>query len=188
MNKFILIALSFIGFSSPSWAAEAGTPLWENPNIWMLISFILFVLLVTKPAFKAIGAMLDKRSEEIEARLEEARKLKEEAIHMRAEAERIQHEAIEEAGRIVEYAKKDAEDIQQKGKESLSRTIEKKKDIVNQRILVAQSQALNDIKAQTADIAYKATHKLIDQDYTPADDDNLIDDTINNLSDLMQNK
>ncbi|MFV0321554.1 MAG: hypothetical protein ACK5LE_04125 [Alphaproteobacteria bacterium] len=194
MNKLYALFITFFGLlSMPSWArdlshgAEEGhKSILSDPTFWLAISFIIFIAVAAKPAFKAIAAMLDKRAQLIEERLEEARKLKEEAVEMRAEAERAQHEAIEEAARIIEYAKKDAEHIRELGITSLEKAIEKKKSLVEQRISSAQEKAINEIKGQTANIAYQAANKLIDENYTSKDDDTLIDDTINNLSDLMQ--
>lgn len=194
MNKIYVLFITCFGlFSLPSFArdvahgAEAGhKSIFADPTFWLAISFVIFIAVAAKPAFKAIAAMLDKRAQLIEERLEEARKLKEEAVEMRAQAERAQHNAIEEAARIIEYAKKDAEKIRELGVTSLEKAIEKKKLVVEQRIHAAQDKALNDIKGQTANIAYQAANKLIDENYTSKDDDTLIDDTIHNLSGLMQ--
>lgn len=194
MNKLYALFITSFGLvSMPSFARdlsqgaeESQKSIFQDPTFWLAISFIVFILLAAKPVFKAIGAMLDKRAQLIEERLEEARKLKEEAVEMRAEAERAQHDAIEEAARIIEYAKKDAEHIRELGVTSLEKAIEKKKSLVEQRIHAAQEKAVNEIKGQTANIAYKVADKLIDENYTSNDDDTLINDTISNLSELIQ--
>ena len=54
-------------------------PLWQEPEIWLLVAFAIFVGLVAKPAWQRITGGLDDRAGRIQAELDEARRLREEA-------------------------------------------------------------------------------------------------------------
>lgn len=182
-RSFLILPLSLTAL--PSFAAsDAG--LFANPNFWLGVAFVIFLIIALKPIVKIVLSMLDGRIQEVEERMQEAIKLKEEALEMRAQAERMQHEAVEEAKRLIAYAEKDAELIQSQGLENLQKTIEKKQASVKQRIQMMEDRALADLRNQTAHISGQALNQLIDENFSDSDDDALIDETIEKLPQLMK--
>lgn len=182
-RRFFIFPLALLAL--PSFAAsDAG--LLANPVFWLGVAFVIFLIIALKPIVKIIVSVLDARVQEVEDRMQEAIKLKEEALEMRAQAERMQHEAIEEAKRLIAYAQKDAELIQSQGLEALQKTIDKKQAAVKQRIQMMEERALAALRHQTADISGKALARLIDENFTDSDDDALIETTIAKLPELMK--
>lgn len=72
------------------------------------LGFIVFVLLVFKPAGRLINSALDKRSDSIQHELEEALRLKEEAQALYASYQRKHQEFLKEAEQIVKHAEQEA--------------------------------------------------------------------------------
>ncbi len=186
MNIFRSFLISVLSLVASSAFAAGGGSLFANPTFWLGVAFIIFIILAIKPIIRTVTSVLDARVQEIEDRLEEARKLKEEALEMRAQAERAQHEALEEAERLVAYAQKDAELIYAQGKETLEKTIAKKQAALKQRIKMMEDRALATLRIQTADISSKALSQLIDDNFSDCDDDRLIEETIQKLPELME--
>ncbi len=186
MNIFRFFYISPLALVAPSAIAAGDGGLLTNPTFWMAISFLLFIIMAIKPIMKAALSVLDARVKEIENRLKEASRLKEEALEMRAQAERTQHEAHEEAQRLIDYAQKDAQLIRTQGQENLEKTIAKKQAALEQRIKMMETRALSALRAQTAEISAKALEQLIDDNFSDADDDALIEETIQKLPELMQ--
>ncbi len=81
--------------------AAQGNALLSDPTFWVAISFVIFVLLAAKPAWKFITSALDAKIEEIREKIEEATKLREEAQEMLAEYKRKLADADKEAGDII---------------------------------------------------------------------------------------
>ena len=82
----------------------------ENPEFWVLISFVLFMAIVIwKGVPGLIGKALDQRATAIRTELDEARRLREEAQQLLADYQRKAREAEDEAKSIVEAAKREAE-------------------------------------------------------------------------------
>ncbi len=175
-----------LGFFSLFSFAASEDGMLKNPNFWLAVAFVVFVVLTLKPIKTALFSMLDSRIAEVETALKEASQLKEEALEMRAQAERAQHEAIEESKRLIEYAQKDAELIYKQGQKDLEKAIEKKKTALEQRIKLMEGRALASLRSRTAEISEKALNKLIEDNFTDADDDALIAETIQQLPELIR--
>src|SRR6266436_5047634 len=67
--------------------------LFGDPEFWVLLAVVIFVIAVWKPAKRAIIGALDARAERIRQELEAARKLREEAQQALAAYQRQQQEA-----------------------------------------------------------------------------------------------
>ena len=131
-------------------------------EFWVLVAFVLFfaiVFYVGAPA-KILKA-LDDRSRRIKAELDEARALREEAAQVLADYKRKIAEAEQEAQAIVASAKKDAEayavDAQAKAKEFVARRTR----AAEQKIALAESQAVAEVRAAAADAAVAAAERVL---------------------------
>ena len=80
--------------------AGQGETILNNPSFWVAISFVIFLALITKPAWKFITSSLDKKIEEIRAKIEESTKLREEAQDLLAVYKRKLSDAEREAQQI----------------------------------------------------------------------------------------
>ena len=95
--------------ASPAWAAKGPFFSLKNTDFVVLLGLLVFIgILVYFKVPGMIGKMLDSRAEGIESELNEARKLREEAQSLLASYERKQREVQEQAERIVEAAKQEA--------------------------------------------------------------------------------
>ena len=83
-------------------AGQASSVL-NNPSLWVAISFILFLALIAKPAWKFITSSLDKKIDEIRAKIEEATKLREEAQDILAAHKRKLSDAETEADDMSQF-------------------------------------------------------------------------------------
>src|ERR671924_217513 len=69
----------------------------RDPEVWVAISFVIFVLLTVKPIARVVVKGLDSRAAKIKAQLDEARALRDEAERLLAEHQRKQIAAAKEA-------------------------------------------------------------------------------------------
>ncbi|MAK60634.1 MAG: F0F1 ATP synthase subunit B [Ponticaulis sp.] len=143
--------------ASPAALAAEGEPWYFNTTHWTFLSLVVFLLIITfLGAFKAIGKMLDNRSDEIQRELDYAKQLREEASGLLKEAERKQQEASEQADAIVAQAESDAKALFVKAEKDLASMVERREAQVEARISRAEDDALQAVKQIAADAATKA--------------------------------
>ncbi len=134
-------------------------------TVWATIGLVTFLgILVYVGVPKQILGMLDDKSKKIADDLDEAKRLREEAQSLLAEYERKRQAAEDEAQEIVEAAKAEATRLTEEAQASLEDLISRRTKAVEEKIAQAESQAIADVRARSADIAVEAArHVLVDK-------------------------
>ncbi|MFV2033840.1 MAG: ATP F0F1 synthase subunit B, partial [Halocynthiibacter sp.] len=167
MKKLSIIFAALI--ASPAFATPEKFLTLKNPEFVVLIGFILFVaLLVYLKVPGLLGGMLDKRAESIRSELDEARALREEAQTLLASYGRKQEEMNEQAVRIVEAAKAEAETAAAAAHEELKATIARRLLAAEDQIASAQTAAIRNVRDRAAGIAVAAAAEVIAGNMTAA--------------------
>ena len=168
--------------ASPAFAASGPFFSLGNTNFIVTLGFILFILVLFY--FKVpgmIGKMLDQRAEGIKNELDEARALRDEAQAILAYYERKQKEVQEQADRIVEAARKDAEAAAAQAKEDLAKSVARRLAAAEDQITSAQSAAERDVRDAAVSIAINAARDVIAKQLTAAEANKLIDAAISDV-------
>lgn len=181
--KLKLAALITVA-ASPAMAASKNpfsAEFWSlsNTDMIVLISFLLFIGILVK--FKVPGilmGLLDKRANDIQADLNEAKSLREEAQTLLASYERKQREVQEQADRIVSNAKDEASRAAETAKADIEASITGRMAAAEDQIASAQSSAIRDVRNQAVMVAVAAAQDVIMKQTTAADANALIDDAI----------
>ena len=71
--------------------------MFSDPTFWAAIGTLILVVSAARPVARLLGGMLDTRSAQIKATLDEATNLREEAQHLLAEYKRKQQTAAKDA-------------------------------------------------------------------------------------------
>lgn len=178
MLRFVIPVLLL---ASPAVAAVEGKPFFSlyNTDLIVLAAFIIFVgvLVYAKVPGKVTG-FLDQRSDSIKAELDEARRLREEALELHASFERKQAEVKEEAARIVEKAKADAELAAEQTKADIEASIARRLKAAEDRIASAEATALRQVRDQATSVAIAAAGSVIARGMDDARGDKLVADAI----------
>lgn len=153
----------------------------RDPEFWILVAFVVFVVLVWKPGARAIGKLLDDRAEKIRSDLDRAAKLRDEAQALLADYQKKQRDALQEAAAIVAAAKAEAERLSAQAAVELETSLKRREQMALQRIAQAEQQALADVRAAAVDVAIAATGKLLAERLDAAKQDALIDGAIKGL-------
>ncbi len=175
----VLIALA----ASPALAAEGPFFSLKNPEFVVVIGFVLFLALLAYLKVPGlIGGMLDKRAEAIKSDLDEAKALREEAQTILASYERKQKEVQEQADRIVEAAKAEAEIVAAQAKEDLKASIARRLAAADEQIASAQASAVKEVRDTAIAVAVAAAEDVIAKKLTAADGNALIEDAIKDVA------
>jgi F-type H+-transporting ATPase subunit b len=152
----------------------------RNPEVWVLVGFLIFFGLLGRTFWKLMRDGLDGRAVKVQEQLNEATAL-------RAEAQRLldlyrgkQEQAVKDAADILEAAKAQAEMLRKSGEDELKRSLSAREAQAMDRIAMAEQAAIQAVKAQAVDIAIRAATGLvaesIDKDGAAALVDRAIED------------
>ena len=162
-----------------------GSRITEDANFWILIAFITFFGAFGRAAYRKATEVLDRRAERIRNELDEAAALRAEAQALLAEHERKRQEAEEEARRMVEHAKVEAERHAAEARVALEETMKRRAAMAEQRIARAEEEALREVRQTAAALAIEAARRLIGETVDEARADRMIEDSIQQVRDRL---
>lgn len=134
-------------FDAPFWALLA------------LIAFFAIVVYLKVPG--TLAGSLDKRARDIADELEKARQLREEAERLLADYKRRAREAEGEAAGIIDQAKHEASSIAAETRRRMEEYVASRTRLAEQKISQAESQAIQEVRALSADVAVAAAERII---------------------------
>lgn len=174
-----LTSLIVLSVASPALAASGPFISLKNTDFIVLLAFLLFIgVLFYFKVPTLIAGLLDKRADTIRSELSEARTLREEAQSILASFERRQKEVQEQAERIIEAARQDAEVEAVAAREALFATVERRLAAAHEQIASAQAAAERDVRDQAIKVAIAVAQSVISAQMTAASANKLIDTSI----------
>jgi F-type H+-transporting ATPase subunit b len=135
--------------------------LFSDPEFWVLVAAVIFVVLVWKPAKRSLVGSLDDRATRIRTELDEAQRLRQEAEQLLASYQRKQQEAAADAEAIVTHARQEAERIAAQSARDLETALARRQSLAGERIAQAESKAVEEIRAVAVDVAIAAARDVI---------------------------
>jgi F-type H+-transporting ATPase subunit b len=135
--------------------------LFTEPEVWVLIAVVLFIVGVWKPARRSIIGALDARAARIRDELDAARRLRDEAQQLLDTNRQRETEAAAEAEAILAHARAEAERVAAQAARDLEQTLERRQRLAEERIAQEQAKALAEIRAVAVDVAISAARQVI---------------------------
>jgi F-type H+-transporting ATPase subunit b len=133
-----------------------------DAEFWVAVSFFIFLgVLGYVGVHKKIAEALDHRRDKIKAELDEARRLREEAQTLLAHYRQKQKEAEAEAAAILTNAKADAERMALEAEAKMNEFIARRTKMAENKIALAEAQALADVRAAAAEAAVAAAGLIL---------------------------
>ncbi|WP_224701461.1 F0F1 ATP synthase subunit B family protein [Devosia aquimaris] len=124
-----------------------------------LVIFVAITLYFGIP--RIIGKMLDGQIKKIADDLAEAKKLREEAAALLVEYEQKRVAAEGEAAGIIAAAQEEATRLATEAQASLADLIARRTKAVEDKIAQAESQAVAEVRARSADVAIEAARLVL---------------------------
>ena len=154
----------------------------SDPTFWVAVAFFGFIgLLVYFKIPALVTKALDDRAGAIRNELNEAHKLRDEASALLADYQRKQKEAEQSAEDIVVRARKEAEAFATESREALKESLEKRGKMAEEKIALAEAQAMSEVRAAAVDMAIAAAEKLIGEKLSQRDAAHLIEQSIQDV-------
>jgi|SRR5689334_19363767 F-type H+-transporting ATPase subunit b len=166
-------------------AASSGGNFLVTPNvglmIWTLIAFGIALFLLQRLAFPRIGEALDKRRKAIEESIDAAERTRVEADALLEEYRARLREAREQADDIVSRARKAGERLHE---EQLAEAKESRDELMartRRDIETETRRALEEIRAEVANLTVIATEKLARKSLDDDDHKRLVEEALNEI-------
>lgn len=151
-----------------------------DPHAWVLFSTLIFALIAYVKGKQPLLNLLDARTARIKNDLEEAARLKSEAQAILADYQQKQRDAVTTAQKIIDNAQESVTLMQKDAEQKLADSMKRRETMLLERIARAEAAAVQELRAQAADIASNAAHKLL-VDALGKSDGKLIDAAIGEL-------
>ena len=171
---------------SSAFAQAASNPelvasVWNNPTLWVAISFVIFLALLARPTWLFVTRSIDNRIQEIKNKIEEAAGLREEAQDMLAANKRKIFDAEKEAGEIIAQAREEAQVLKARLAKELEEVLKRRQQIATDRISQAEADAVEAVRLLTVDIALNATEQILSETIKGEKGGELINNSIKEL-------
>lgn len=138
--------------------------MFTQPETWVAIAFvILMALFVWLGVHRTVLTALDHRAQRIKAELDDARRLKDEAAKLLADYQARRASAEREAQEIVTNARAEAERIAAEAKTRMEDFVVRRTKTAENKIAMAEAQALADVRAAAAEAAIAAASSVLSQ-------------------------
>jgi F-type H+-transporting ATPase subunit b len=149
--------------------------------LWTLVAFGLSFYILKRAAFPRIQEALDKRQRAIEESIDASERTKREADQLLAEYRERLTAARQQADDIVARSRKAGEQLEA---DFVNRGKERREELLEQarRDIEAETRrAIQEIRAEVADLTIMATEKVTRKTLTTADQRRLVDEAVAEL-------
>ncbi|MCP4619776.1 MAG: ATP F0F1 synthase subunit B [Bradyrhizobium sp.] len=138
--------------------------MFTEPETWVAIAFvILMAVFAWLGIHRTVLTALDHRAQRIKAELDDAKRLKDDAAKLLADYQARRASAEREAQEIVTNAKAEAERIAAEAKTRMEDFVARRTKTAENKIALAEAQALADVRAAAAEAAVTAASTVLSQ-------------------------
>jgi F-type H+-transporting ATPase subunit b len=138
--------------------------MFTQPETWVAIAFvILMAVFAWLGVHRTVLTALDHRAQRIKAELDDAKRLKDDAAKLLADYQARRASAEREAQEIVPNAKAEAERIAAEAKTRMEDFVARRTKTAENKIALAEAQALADVRAAAAEAAVAAASTVLSQ-------------------------
>jgi F-type H+-transporting ATPase subunit b len=138
--------------------------MFTQPETWVAIAFIILMgVFAWLGIHRTVLTALDHRAQRIKAELDDARRLKEEAAKLLSDYQARRASAEREAQEIVTNARAEAERIAAEAKTRMEDFVARRTKTAENKIALAEAQALADVRAAAAEAAVAAASTVLAQ-------------------------
>ncbi len=149
---------------------------------WVLITFLLFLFLLTKFAWKPILNALGEREKAIKESLEAAEKAKEDAMRISKENEKALKKAESISQKMRKEAIEEAEALRADRAEKAKVEAEKLLDQARSTIEQEKKKALLELRAEVSKMAIEAASRILDEEIDEKRNKKIVDRYIKELN------
>ena len=159
--------------------------IFSDATAWVAISFVIFVIAAFVFGRKSVIDGLDGKIDSIRKEIATAEALRDQAQALLADYQQKQSAASQEAGKIIDQAKTQAEQLRKNAETDFTTTMDRKEAMLKERIQRMEESAMDDIRRYAAELAINATTQIIAQKMDASSAEKLADASIRKVADNL---
>ena len=154
---------------------------------WEILSFGVLLFILYKYAFPGILSFLEERERKIKDSLDQAERHRSDAERKLKEYEAKLNAAAKEAEAILGQAKERAQRLFEENEQRMNFEAERIKGDAMREIDHERRKAVQDIRAQTTELALMGAEKVVERSLTDADHRRMADEALDALAKTYKN-
>ncbi len=161
--------------------------MFNDPQFWVFIAFIIFIGVIIKPVQKILTINLGDKIQEIKDSIDQAEKIKNDAQLTLSEVKKRQNEVKGEIELIEKEAKEKITIIEKNAQTKLIDQINKRNALASVKIDQMTRDANTEIQKHITQIAISAAVNILEKKLNDKEKQNLINQSINDLGTALKN-
>ena len=161
--------------------------MFSDPQFWVAISFLLFILAIFNPVKKMLVANLDSQIKEIREKIEEAEDIRKEAEKVLNEVKEREVNVEDEINKLKLSSNKRINELKNLSSTKLDEQINKRKFLAETKIEQITRDANLTIKNYIADSVIEVTTSVLKNNLSDNKKTVLVDESIAEMKNLLKN-
>ena len=161
--------------------------MFSDPQFWVAVAFFAFIAAVFNPIRKILTTNLDSQIKDIKNKIEEAENLKNETQNTLSEIKQRQNDVQLEIQEIHKEAKNKVNQLEKIAENKLKDQLVKRQVLAEAKIEQLTRDANNSIQSHITSTAIAATISILQQKLNPAEQQKLINKSIEELGSTLKN-
>ena len=161
--------------------------MFNDPQFWVFIAFIIFIGVIIKPVRKIFSINLGDKIQEIKDSIDQAEKIKNDAQLTLSEVKKRQNEVRGEIDLIEKEAKEKITMIEKSAHSKLIDQINKRNALASVKIDQMTRDANTEIQKHITQIAISATLNILEKKLNDKEKQSLINQSVNELGSALKN-
>ena len=161
--------------------------MFSDPQFWVAVSFILFIVAIFNPVRKILTSSLDAQISDIKNKIDEVENLKNEAQKALDELKDRETKVEKEIENLKLESEKRIADLKDISTSKLADQIEKRKVLAENKIEQLVRDTNNSIKNYISSVAIEATRNILIQNLSKNKKSDLIEESITEFNSVLKN-
>lgn len=161
--------------------------MFSDPQFWVAVSFILFILAIFRPVKKTLVSSLDTQINEIKNKISEAENIKNDAQKILIELKNRESEVEQEISNLKIESDKKITVLRELSEKKLLEQIEKRKFLADAKIEQIVRDTNISVKNYISSLAIEATTKILKNNLSVEKKTELINESIIELNNVIKN-
>ena len=161
--------------------------MFSDPQFWVAVSFILFIIAIFNPVRKILTSSLDAQIKDIKNKIDEVENLKTEAQKALDELRERESKVEKEIQNLKLESEKRIAELKDISTTKLTDQIEKRKILAENKIEQLVRDTNNSIKNYISSVAIEATRNILLQNLSKDKKSALIEESITEFNSVLKN-
>ena len=161
--------------------------MFSDPQFWVAVSFILFIVAIFNPVRKILTSSLDAQIKDIKNKIDEVENLKKEAQTALDELKERETKVEKEIENLNLESEKRITELKDISFSKLTDQIEKRKVLAENKIEQLARDTNNSIKNYISNVAIESTTLILKSRINSEKKSNLINNSIKELNSILKN-